>query len=165
MGMKLNFGCGSKSLDGFLGVDVVNGSKVTFNCKAWHITNFVEKNSVCEIYARHFLEHLNRVEVGKTLQAWHTIMEPGAKGLVIVPDILYHAKQLLLNDVVSEFKETITSWEHGLAGFYGWQKDEYDVHKMGYRFETLKEVLEKNGFSNVTEETSKLWELSVSFLK
>ena len=163
--MKLDFGCGKKTVAGFLGVDVVDGPNVAFKCEAWHITNFVENASVEEIRSRHFFEHLSLIEARKTLGTWNKIMAPGAVAMITVPNLKYHAEQLLTDETVSEIRSNISSWEHGIAGFYGWQKDEFDIHKMGYSFESLKLLLEEYGFINIHEVVDKPWNLNVSFVK
>jgi len=43
----------------------------------------------------------------------------------------------------------VTNREHAVAGFYGWQKSDYDIHKWGYTFETLSKSLTKIGYSNI----------------
>ena len=44
-----------------------------------------------------------------------------------------------------------TQRQHAIAGFWGWQRGEgtvWDIHKSGYDFEMMRELLERFGFDD-----------------
>lgn len=89
---------------------------------------------------------------------------------VIVPDILFHARQLL------EMESSIfpDQHEHAMAGFYCWCDpdrggDIHDSHRWGYSFPTLGALLHDTGFIQVERITSgkesEPWHLNVQAIK
>ena len=83
--IKLDLGCGKNKREGFLGVDQypMDGVDVVLKIGAdpwpW------EDNSVDEIHASHFLEHLTAQERVHFYNEAYRVMKPGAKGTIITP--------------------------------------------------------------------------------
>jgi len=169
---KLEFGCGeSKPKPGFVGVDIRKNKYVKYVCNAWDIGSFVKKETISEIYSRHFFEHLTFKQADKTLRAWWKILAPSGKIQIILPDIEYHIKQFLSDDysTPSEANPKWTNLEHALAGFWGWQREgdaeTWDLHKSGYSYKSLKEKLLKHGFTDIKRLDDKAWNLKIVFRK
>ena len=165
---RLEFGCGAqKTKSGFVGVDIRKFPHVKYVCNSWEILNFVQPNSILEIYSRHFLEHLTFPQAEMTLRAWNKILAPGGKVHVIVPDMEYHIEQFLDEraDGKSEANPNWSLKEHAIAGFWGWQREAdsqlWDVHKSGYTFAMLKQKLLEHGFTQVERIEDKPWHLNV----
>ena len=139
--MKLEVGAGKNPKDGYEHLDLYPGKHIEYVCSSWNTS--IEDNTVTEIYARHFFEHLDKDEAIKTIIEWKRILSKNGVINLIVPNIIYHAQQLLMPGK-SKFVN-ISNFEHGLAGFYGWSAGGMQ-HKMGYTKETLRQLFESFGF-------------------
>tara|TARA_B100000989_G_C19500874_1_gene454220 strand:+ start:656 stop:1270 length:615 start_codon:yes stop_codon:yes gene_type:complete len=167
---KLEFGCGPRVKKDFKGVDIRYFKGVYFLCNSYDINNYVLRNSVEQIYSRHFLEHLTYKQGLKTLTSWLEILKQGGSLEVELPDLDYHLDQFRKDwDSPAEFNNKFTNLEHALAGIYGWQREGetkvWDVHKSGYNFETLKKILLELGFTKIERVQSKKWNLHITALK
>lgn len=163
--VKLHVGCADKKLDGFINIDTRETSATDIVADAWKIEG-IEKGEVALIYSRHMVEHLDPNDARATLRHWHDLLMDSGILHVIVPDIVFHAKQLLGLDQ-STFPDQMM---HAFAGFWGW-RDEHrggarqDAHRWGYTYETLQQELKDAGFDFVIravegEDTEK-WHLNV----
>jgi predicted SAM-dependent methyltransferase len=142
--MKIEFGCGETPRHPeFKSCDVRDVPGVDFVCPAWEIDKKVKKNSVDEIFSRHFFEHLTFDQGKVVLSKWYKILKNGGRMEMILPNLDYHIKQWVS-------KSDLT---HALAGFYGWQRGEFDdtwdTHKSGYNFDTLSQLLHENKFRDI----------------
>ena len=72
--MKIEFGGGKspKKID-WIQCDIQDLPNIDIVCDAWKITDHVEKNSVEEIYSRHFLEHLTFAQAEACIKSWSAI--------------------------------------------------------------------------------------------
>lgn len=165
--MKIDFGCGPKCLDEYVGCDIRDLPGVVYNCPSWLIHTKVPYNTVTNIHSRHFLEHLDIKELHGTLRSWYAIMAPGGIGEAMVPDIAYHAWQLLPENrnLPAEINGKMKNWVHGHAGLYGWQRGTWDIHKTGFDLESLTHELNRVGFVRIERCDSDPWNLHVTFEK
>lgn len=81
--MKLNLGCGTIHLDGYVNVDISQKANVDIICDIEHLDREFIPESVDEIYSYHAIEHLSDYEEGM-LQIWQ-VLKPGGKAIIIVP--------------------------------------------------------------------------------
>jgi len=83
--MKLDLGCGLRTREGFVGVDVSpeSGAEIVHDLSVvpWPF----EDESVEEVYSSHFLEHLDGIERMRFMDELYRVMKPGAKATVITP--------------------------------------------------------------------------------
>ncbi|MFH1746970.1 MAG: hypothetical protein ABIG44_07990 [Planctomycetota bacterium] len=170
--IRVNFGCGDTRLDGFVGVDVRPSRAADYVLPAWDTSPF-ELDSVAEIYSRHMLEHLDPAQAYRALAAWLDILEPGGRLRLIVPDLEFHARQLL-GQQVSWSVDSARNIEHAMAGFYGWREPRRggaleDAHRWGYTWETLTTLLREVGYTRIQHVCngidSEPWHLHVTALK
>lgn len=147
--VRLDLGAGSTRTPGFLSVDVRRDSNADIIAD---ITNLPEAffGKVDELRSRHALEHLSYHNARKALENWHRVLKPNGKLTVIVPDLEFHARQYL-GETMSSFSDQT---QHAMAGFYGWSDpnrggQDWDIHRWGYSFHTLKALLEDIGYSDV----------------
>jgi predicted SAM-dependent methyltransferase len=155
--VKIEFGCGYKQpKPGFLGCDTRETPVTTWVCNAWEIADLVEPCSVEEVYSRHFFEHLTFAQGVETLHAWRNILTVGGKVTLITPDLHWHCEQFINHraDYASTrgFPET---------GIFGWQREtetsgaftsfetSWDIHKSGYDFITLKNLVLRCVFDRI----------------
>lgn len=142
--MKIEFGCGENpTKKGFLTCDIRNLPNVDFICSAWKIKEYVKDGTVNEIFSRHFFEHLTFKQGEDTLQIWYDILKPNGICGIMLPNMEFHIKQWI--------KEK--DLEHSKAGFWGWQRGEFDevwdVHKSGYNRKQLTKLMQSKGFKNI----------------
>jgi predicted SAM-dependent methyltransferase len=145
--MKIEFGCGeTPTQPDFKTCDIRDLPGIDFVCAAWDIDKHVESNSVDEIFSRHFFEHLTFQQGERVLEVWHAILKPGGRCEMLVPNMTMHINQWLRRDTDRDI-------EHACAGFWGWQRGEFDdvwdVHKSGYDEELLTKLVLRKGFVDV----------------
>lgn len=141
--IKLHLGCGEKNFgDDWTHVD---GSDYS-HTHSHDIVNLpFEENSVDLIYLSHAFEYFNRDEAVNVLAKWRKVLKPGGVLRLAVPDFGACAK-LYVNKGVPLSKY--------VGMFYGkWKMTETETiyHKTLYDFDSLKKLLEDNGFCNVRE--------------
>jgi predicted SAM-dependent methyltransferase len=141
-GIMLHIGCGNTRIEGFVNMDRCITATTDQVAEAWDLDAF-DDGSVEYIYTRHMLEHLSCAEARRALTAWRRALAADGILHVVVPDIAFHARQLLgLARSGNADQEA-----HALAGFYGWQRDmENDAHRWGYTPASLARLLGECGF-------------------
>lgn len=147
--MKLEFGGGSNPMKkDYLQVDIRRIDDRTIVCNAWDISQHVDKQTVTDIFSRHFFEHLTHVQAKRTLKAWHEICVEGARIELICPNMNKHIWQWQNWQTLSEAEKN-----HCRAGLWGWQKEadhsSWDLHKSGYDFAKLQEIVTAHGFKKI----------------
>lgn len=140
--IKLHLGCGEKILSDYINVDIRSNLKCDVVDDVKTLSKF-ENNVISEIYASHVLEHFNRQEYMLVLDRWYEVLSDGGVLKISVPDL---EKVMLMYNNGTKLKSL---W--GLL--YGGQTYEKNFHYVGFDFETLKEDLEKIGFTDI-----KLWD-------
>ena len=130
-------------------LDIEARPEVDFVGDAANLSQFVDE-SVHQIYASHVLEHfyygLNN-ELINTLKEWYRVLQPEGKLLISVPDLktlcwLYLHPQL----------EPLERYQL-MRIMFGGQINQYDVHKVGFDFETLALYLQEVGFQKYWQVT------------
>lgn len=148
--MNLEFGGGERGKLNFIQVDIRKIDDDTIVCNAWEIQKYIKNNSVDNIYSRHFIEHLTTSQMQKTLNAWYEICKKGATITITCPNMNAHIAQWLNWEKLSEGQK-----RHCRAGFWGWQREadesSWDLHKSGYDYNKLKELLQKHKFINIKQ--------------
>ena len=134
-GMRLHLGCGSKIIRGRVNIDAIPQSSDVVVDNVMTLET-VEDGSASEIYACHVLEHFGRREIEQVLGTWFRKLSPGGLIRISVPDI---------EKVFEKYAEGTPLAV--LMGFlYGGQRNEYDYHKVGFDFGSLRTALEAAGF-------------------
>jgi len=138
---KLHLGCGKRLLPGYVHVDALNYAHIDIIADLRNISPAALglKEPANEIYACHVLEHFGRNEVMDVLQGWTRCLSPGGTIRIAMPD---------LEAVMAHYSAT-KDLKSLLGFFYGGQRDQYDFHKMGFTFDTLRLMLESCGFTDV----------------
>jgi len=136
--MKLNIGCGSVNLPGYINVDIryLPGVDIVDNAK--YLKKF-KNEMITEIYACHILEHFSRWEYKSALKNWYDILSNGGALRISVPDF----------DAIMNFYQKTNDLEMLIGLLYGGQDYEFNFHHYCWNFETLKKDLEQVGFINV----------------
>lgn len=138
---------------GYATCDIRDLPNVDYVCSADALP--FEDGTVDEVYSRHVVEHFTLKEFLKVLQEWNRVLKVGGELYIICPNLLWHLKQVL--DGSHESFYTKTSGQNarywGFGSLFGWQQDAYDVHKFGYYFELLRDMLSEFGFAQIEDLT------------
>jgi predicted SAM-dependent methyltransferase len=142
--IKLNLGCGSKKMHGFINVDARESVEPDVLCE---ITNISSKFSDVDlIYASHVLEHFPfkkhsfyNITCYEVLEDWYKSLKKGGTLRISTPDFDSICKHYISNNNILQLQTLLC----------GGQKYDYDFHLSCWDFEFLKNVLESIGFSNV----------------
>lgn len=105
-------------------------------------------NSLDEVLALGFVEHLTYYEALDTFRNVHRMLKPGAKFLFDVPDFPVWARYYC--DAMAGF-ETPKTLEQIRKTLFGWQRWPGDEHKWGWDRDSLHAALHKCGFFEVSE--------------
>ena len=147
-------------------VDVMSAPVVHVVTPA-HDLSMMQNNSISEIYASHILEHFSvsniyrdynnhsysenelakeDCELCNVLKEWHRVLLPDGSGKIYlsVPDMI------ILGSILSDPKTSPGQLSEVINMIFGAQKDKFDIHKMGYHWLHLKNILERFGFCNIS---------------
>ena len=140
--MKLNLGCGSKKIEGFIGVDIKNADVVA---DIRHLP--FPDESVDEIMAVHVVEHFYVREILKVLRNWYEVLKPGGLMVLELPCL-----DKVLKHFAAGSPENMTLWP--LYGDPNTHKDgEPALHKWCWSTEQFRQLLKAVGFDDIREET------------
>ena len=171
-GMRIEIGCGKAPKPGYKTCDIRNLPNVDYVCSADSLP--FESNSVAEIFSRHVVEHFTLKEFLAVLEEWNRVLRVGGELYIICPNLLWHLEQIL-NSKHESFYEKKSGFNDRYWGFgslFGWQQDENDLHKFGYYFELLRDLLTEFGFGDIQDLTNsgkgienEIWHLEVRAFK
>ena len=152
--IKLEIGGGRKPRKGYLNCDIRELPGVDIVCSADNLP--FDNEQVDEIYSRHVIEHFTLKEFLKVLQEWNRVLKIDGELYIICPNLLWNLKQILNGShesfYIKESGRNDRFW--GFGSLFGWQQDQYDIHKFGYYFELLKDILEEFGFEEIEDLTN-----------
>jgi predicted SAM-dependent methyltransferase len=160
--IRVEVGTGQRPKRGFIHCDIQKLSGVDHVCKAWEIP--FDDVSIDEIYSRHMLEHLTLQEAKQTLQCWFNKLKDGGILELVVPDLNFHVRQFLEMEY-SWSKDRAENLNHAMAGFYGWQNNEHDIHKWGYTRKAIVDLLSEVGFSGFNFIHDDRWHIHLECFK
>ena len=132
--IKLNLGCGKKSIPGFINIDVEEFEGVNYVTTIDKLD--FKTDSVDLIYASHVLEHTPRPQTEPTLREWYRVLKHGGILRIAVPDFEAIIKVYSKNKNLDEL----------MGLLYGRQDCEYDFHYKTFDFNTLSGLLKMIGF-------------------
>jgi len=145
--MKLNLGCGSHLLEGFVNVDQLQFKGLDLEKVDYKVDNIVhltefKDNSVEMIYAAHCLQCIYlRSMVPVALAHWYRVLKPGGTIVIEVPNIVPAVQKYLAGKV---------SMETLIQGIYG--HDQNGLRQtLCFDFEYLYVLLKKAGFKNIEQ--------------
>lgn len=149
--MKLDIGCGEKPTEGYTGVDKIFGP-VKWDAEKEPLP--FEDNSIEEIRASHFLEHVSYRATVAVLMEFLRVLRPG--------DTIRPGGELLIE--VPDLKWCISQWEACDPNMYitwpfmcifGGQQHEGDAHKSGFTRLGLMNLVKQSGL--VVKDTKIEW--------
>jgi predicted SAM-dependent methyltransferase len=153
--LKLNLGCGSVPLPGWLNIDAIAGD-IRMDLR-WALP--FDSEAASFVYMAHVLEHLNykndALAVAKEIRR---VLKPSGVARIVVPDIGAFFRAYAASDL-EFFAEFTRLWsrpkaDSALASFLhyagaGAFPGVLDAHHFGYDFDTLRALLTEAGFMSV----------------
>lgn len=134
----LHLGCSDTKIPGFVNIDIVETPATDWVCDIRFLSH-VEDNSVDLIYACNVLEHIGKTEFYSVLKRWCAVLKPEGILRLSVPNL----------EAVFKYYVETGDMEGIYSSVYGGQKTEYDCHRWGWDFKTLKKDLTKCGYRDV----------------
>jgi predicted SAM-dependent methyltransferase len=167
--MNLNLGSNKKRIDGYLNVDALPLPEVDvihdLTIAPWPFTT----NSVDDILAQEFLEHISWHQTDIILAECYRILRPGGKLTIQVPDIGKMNEYYVANQICTcvprkaaryeDYKADPSCFlcggqakihpERWFVAYTGAQKHAYDAHLNIFTGQRLETALEMAGFENI----------------
>lgn len=149
--MRINFGCGKQTWDGWYCIDAVRHPKATRDPDLLYVAEFdggeirnpVPLPDECadEVNSFHFIEHIFRWQSPAMLREWHRLLKPGGVLVLELPNLEAACRNLLAG-----MDDQMCMWP-----IYGdWSHmDPYMMHKHGYTPKTIKALLAECGFKDI----------------
>lgn len=152
--IKVEIGGGIHKRPGFVSCDIRKLPTTDYVCNADRLP--FEDESVDELYSRHFIEHLTLREFLKTLAEWNRVLKKEGELYIVCPNLLWHLKQILDGSHKSFYEKDRGHNDRywGYGSLFGWQQDKYDIHKFGYYYELLSDIIAEFGFNRIVNLTN-----------
>jgi len=138
--MKLNLGCGDDKLPGFINIDIDIGVKPDLVCDIKKLPYGDE--SISEIVCSDILEHFGRAEVFDVMGEIRRVIKSGGRLDVRVPE-------MRMLSIYLAGQQSIASPDAVIRKMFGGQRTDFDFHKWGYEFRTLRRLLFNFGFKKI----------------
>lgn len=187
--MKIELGSGPHGVPGFFHIDAVKVGNVDMAADIRNL-DFLQTNSVDELYSAHVLEHISYTEVEQVLAEWCRVLRPGGKITLKMPDLEFLCRSLVqgihsAEEVMvaifggfSDYPGGPDGWEK-ISGDPNWKRNsipdgrvpypgkytEWGAHKALYTFNTLKPRLARAGFKDIQRIITNDWELHATATK
>ena len=139
---RLEVGAGERQMDGYVHNDArdLDGIDIVSDCRG-ELYDLLGPSRVIEVRANHILEHFPFSESVYTLQLWQSLIVPGGKIHIEVPNMYWQAWAFANHQITAdEYVEYV----------YGEQTYEGNFHFNGYSEDRLFQHLEEAGFTNVS---------------
>lgn len=137
---KLHLGCGNRFIDGFVHIDLNNADHIDY-VSSLDKLEFLDDNSVSEIYCSHALEYYDRFEAGQVIAEWQRTLVPGGKIYISVPDFAALVKIYgMTQDIENIIGPLFGRWK---------LNDEYIYHRTCWDFKSLSRILKALKFHDI----------------
>ncbi len=142
--IKLNLGCGRIYKPGYINIDKFD------NSVADEISDICDlpfkSNSIDLIEAFQVIEHFDYIHCKYILSEWFRVLKPNGKLIIETPDMEKAFKKFISTDIINQ--KTTLQWIYGIdsPGM---------LHKTGFTFNLLKDLLMETGFSDVLRKRQK----------
>jgi predicted SAM-dependent methyltransferase len=164
---RLNIGCGTNFVENWINIGLFDiPGAIYFSSKIKNQALFIhfdmtqelpiDPNTVQYIYASHFIEHLNFPQGLIFVKNCYKVMRKDGIIRLTFPDLELWIQKYLENDLnffkkyydftknINNLPELKTKGEIFMSQVHGWG------HEWCYDFDSIKDLLERTGFSNVT---------------
>lgn len=142
---KLELGAGHRPTRGYEANDLYPFRHIKHVGEPWMLE--LPDNSVHEVLALAFIEHLTHDEALDTFRNVHRMLVAGGKFIFDVPDYPVWARYYL--DAL-DGKDTPVPLDHVRKTLFGWQRWPGDEHKYGWDRDLLAQALQTTNFRKFT---------------
>ena len=142
--MKLNLGCWHRNIPDFVNVDLCDMPHIHYKTSIDNLSMFADETAQL-IYSSHSFEYFDRIEAVQVLKEWRRVLRKNGILRLAVPDF----DQLLVVYNNTHSLKSILGPLYGRIEITSSQGKKILYHKTVYTFDSLKELLESNGFMNV----------------
>lgn len=142
--MKLNLGCFTNYMDGYLNVDIDPFHKVDL-ISDFSFTLPFKTESIDEVYSSHLLEHLTKPHAIVHLKDIKRVLKAGGILHIKIPDMRKVALRYAGGDgrIAGDHKLIKAIFLHG--------ESKFNSHKYGYTLKTLLDLLIRLGYKIVND--------------
>lgn len=145
--VRLHLGCGDRKFEGYINIDIVptEGSDMTTDVTD---LNMIPSGSVSEIFMKSVFEHFYNDQQEQALREYNRILKKGGKLIIKVPDFevvvdAYLKKEKGIVGKIFDFSHV----RQYVCGELVPQNRVPSLHKDIFSKESLRSLLEKNGFT------------------
>ena len=143
----VHLGSGGLHIDGFLNLDADFAIDCDLVARSEHLK--FARGSIGTLYASHLFEHVARGRVADVLANWFSVLQPGGKLYLCVPDLEVLFRLYLESLPTCDTEAGRERADLVARVIYGGQTDRYDFHFFGYSLTTMRIWLEAAGFTNI----------------
>jgi len=138
--MNLHLGSGGKNHPDYINIDIIYQPGVDSIDNVRFLRRYKE-NSIDKIYACHVLEHFPRWDYMSVLKRWHSLLKPGGRLRIAVPNF---------EAIVKCYNEG-KSLDNFIGLLYGGQDYSNNNHFIIWDFNLLEKNLKELGFKNINK--------------
>lgn len=154
--MKINCGCGSYPLAGYINVDADPQAPADVRADVLEYLAGLAAGTIDEVWACHFLEHLYRPDAERFLGECHRVLKPGGKLGVVVPDMrAVLTKYVNQSDEYVPYPDLDTRWHlddlDEVCGLFLYGSVQESQHRWSYDAFTLRRFMQGHGFAMLKE--------------
>lgn len=147
--LRLNIGCGQYPLADYVNIDADLTTPADVHADAYAYLATYADGSVAEIYAGHFLEHLDKPDADRFLAECFRVLQPGGICALVVPDIREVMKRYIGHSLDAEPLNG-RFWSlndlDDICGWFLYSTTQASVHRWSYDEFTLRRVMQAVGF-------------------
>lgn len=138
----IEFGGGERVEKPYSQCDIRALENTDFTCNALEIENWVEHDTLDNIYSRYFLNYLEKEDAYRMIDIWHKLLKVGGQLEIIVPNISHLLNYFIYTGIHSD--------EYLHEGLWGSGTHEFDYARYGYNYKSLSNLLQSKGFKQIT---------------
>ena len=158
---KIEIGCGNTPQPGYIHLDIRKLPQVDIVCDFECDKLPFRDGEVEEIINNHVIEHISWRNLPFVINEWHRVLCSGGRIFLRTPDLEFICKTYLAKKTTPEWpgdenyikenlsKEITPAWWANIKLFAG-QDYPSNFHKLCFDFQMIKDLFERNGFTNVT---------------
>jgi len=151
---RLNIGCGDWPLNYYTNLDIDPSSPAEIHADALEYLEACQDGEYDEIYAGHFVEHLDQLQALQFVATCYRVLSPGGKLGLLVPDTRAIMHKYLTQQI--DEVEYDGRWYHvadldDVCALFIYSTVQDTPHKWMYDVNTLARLMQSVGFESLRE--------------